>query len=68
MTYVYEFNSVEWWLMYNEELENYVEAFREINPTMDVEKNLGVSEEGLVITINIKDKNEHKGRKNRKND
>lgn len=67
MTYVYEFNSVEWWLMYNEELENYVKTFQEINPTMDVEKNLAVRESGLVIIINIKDKNEHKGRNERKN-
>jgi hypothetical protein len=68
MTYIYEFNSIEWWLMYNEELEGYVKAFKDINPTKDIEKKLAVGEGGLIIIINITDKDELKSRKKQKND
>lgn len=63
MTYIYEFNSVEWWLKYNQELDVYIKAFKDNNPDMTIEKRLAVGENGLVITVNIEDKNENKGRK-----
>lgn len=63
MTYIYEFNSVEWWLKYNQELEGYIKAFKDNNPDMTIEKRLAVGEDGLVITVNIENKNEDKGRK-----
>lgn len=63
MTYIYEFNSVEWWLKYNQELEGYIKAFKDNNPDMTIKKRLAVGEDGLVITVNIENKNEDKGRK-----
>lgn len=68
MTYIYEFNSVEWWLKYNQELEGYIKAYKDNNPDMTIEKRLAVGEDGLVITINIEDKNEDKGRKQNKDE
>lgn len=63
MTYIYEFNSVDWWLKYNKKMENYIKIFEDKNPNLEIEKNLAIGENGLLITINIKNKNEDKGRK-----